>query len=130
MRLTVTGTPDLSPDCTTPDTGEPAGMYQEQLYWTWTNEAGTWYLRWDNTPERYMIVSQADIVWMDPHWVSTGGDFDLLGTYTPAAGAIGTAIVAEYVPPATTVELFFGAQGKIVGTDVSKVVVGGNVVFG
>jgi len=47
-RYVVSGT--VSPDCTTPDTGEPAGTYNGQNYWTWTNDAGTWYLWWFTSP--------------------------------------------------------------------------------
>ena len=41
-RYSVSGT--LSPDATTADTGEAAGTFSGQPYWTWTNDAGTWYL--------------------------------------------------------------------------------------
>ena len=41
----VSGT--LSPDCTTSNTGEPAGTYNDEDYWTWTNDADTWYLFWN-----------------------------------------------------------------------------------
>ena len=96
-RYSVSGT--LTPDATTADTGEPAGTYNGQPYWTW----GTWYLflsdlRIIGQPSNLWAIAdnldrlEATFVWFG----STGVE----GAYTPAFGnpATGTATVAEYAP--------------------------------
>jgi hypothetical protein len=113
MRLVVTGTPDLSPDCTTPDTGAPAGTYNGYDYWTWTNDAGTWYL-WmlPAALNRYGIISAAlgvpPAIDGPPGWTYNFRFFPddyPVASYAPqfGSGATGTATVAEYVPPVATV---------------------------
>lgn len=104
MRLTVTGTPDLSPDCTTPDTGEPAGTYNGQNYWTWTNDAGTWFLWYKRVtfpPPGYQKMYISAALGNSYGWQLTITDpAVIIGNYTSNGAYTGTATVAEYVPPA------------------------------
>lgn len=106
-RYAITGTPDISPDCTTPDTGEPAGERNGQPYWMWTNEAGTWYLsKWAEN-----MMNPASVTWgigprfgisvgAEPGWqADERSETGPAGTYSPNESATGTATVAEYVPP-------------------------------
>ena len=117
---TVTGTcsPDVTGDYTVGAdfNGIPAYYRDDAAY----------FLGWNPGASRYAIWSAVGpaIRFNGP---SDGG---VIGTYTPVKGASGSPVVAAVSPPAATVELFFGAQGKVIGTDVSKVVIGGNVVFG
>jgi hypothetical protein len=107
MRLTITGTVDLSPDCTTPDTGEPAGTHNGQSYWTWTNDAGTWYLWASINPKGgkiycWYITTQLGTKtsprWEGPIQVSVPGVY---ARYPVIMGQ--NATVAEYVPPVAAV---------------------------
>jgi hypothetical protein len=98
-RYSVSGT--LTPDATTPDTGEPAGTYDAQPYWSWTNDAGTWYLWWyfDGIGGTWEITNSAPGPGF-PWWVIMWTSALLEGEYHANIGAAGTATVAEYVPPA------------------------------
>lgn len=105
MAYAVTGT--LTPDATG-NTGEPAGEYNGQPYWMWTNEAGTWYLYayayafGDSWMISKMLGGVPSIPVM-PYWRGTpgtpgGGMPSVAGSYSPY-GATGTAVVAELASP-------------------------------
>ena len=95
-RYAVSGT--LSPDATTADTGEPAGTFSGQPYWTWTNDAGTWYL-W--TVFGVYLISADPPAFIQPglFWQNSVGEYVVPGTYSPVGANTGTATVAEYVAP-------------------------------
>jgi len=101
-RYAITATPDVNPDCTTPDTGEPKGLDGNgYLYWEWTNEAGTWQLKWDLTPEAYLIsLNGSGPAGTNPYWSKAGNPEEPAGEYAPTSYTSGTVTVAEYVPPA------------------------------
>jgi hypothetical protein len=94
-RYSVSGT--LVPDATTENTGEPKGLCSQGYpYWEWTNEAGTWQLKWDTTPEKYCISKDGlGPSGENPCWTNTGGELDVEGDYIPVTFASGTASVAE-----------------------------------
>jgi len=93
----------LVPDATTENTGEPKGLCDNGYsYWEWTNEAGTWQLKWDTTPEKYCISKDGlGPSGENPCWTNTGGELDVEGDYIPVTFASGTASVAEYEAPST-----------------------------
>jgi hypothetical protein len=99
-RYSVSGT--LSPDATTADTGEAPGVFIGQNYWTWTNDAGTWYLfagtYAGETPtwnvSNLLGLGLGIPIWQGPNSSNPVGD------YTPLANATGTATVAEITEPA------------------------------
>lgn len=91
----ISGT--LTPDATTANTGELAGTYNGQNYWTWTNDAGTWYLYLTEAAV-YAIAGQLPAGKAQPAWQ---GGAAVAGDYLPNPNATGTATVAEYVPPVT-----------------------------
>jgi hypothetical protein len=95
-RYAVSGT--TSPDCTTEDTGEPAGTINGQPYWEWVVGSVTCRLyRLVVTPAVMSIVAiQGGVnigAWSKP---GTG----ITGIYTAIAPTTGNATVAVYVPPA------------------------------
>jgi hypothetical protein len=93
QRLSVSGTPDLSPDCTTPDTGPPAGVHNGKDYWEWVTGTTTWRLHW-RTQGFWQIgpLLDGNIFWFL-------GSETPSGDYTPfASGTLGTATVAEPEP--------------------------------
>lgn len=106
MRLTISGT--VSPDCTTLDTGEPAGTHSGYDYWTWEAGEQEWFLAFvpadgkAGTPDFWSIslglpdsTNYTDVRWrLDSAVVS--------GNYLPIRDATGTVIVTEYTPPAAT----------------------------
>lgn len=119
----VSGT--LTPDATTANTGEPAGTFNGQDYWTWTNDAGTWYLLFGTSWRIYKGSLTPPP--FDPWW--NRGVANILGEYSPVIAATGTATVAEYVPPVASVEVIMGCQGKVNISSATGVTIGGNVVF-
>jgi hypothetical protein len=91
QRLTVSGT--LVPDATTADTGVAAGIHNEEPYWSWTNDAETWYLWWGGTGWNIgNALGGATLVWIRP-------DVNIVGEYFPIGSTTGTATVAEYEEP-------------------------------
>lgn len=100
-RWTITGTPDLSPDCTTPDTGEPAGTFQSQSYWTWTAGESTYYLWWGGAFDSfwYITPSLGGKPLVDPYFKSLEFKLTPDGQYNAANGGAGIVTVAEYAPP-------------------------------
>jgi len=95
-RYSVSGT--ANPDCTVADTGEAAGEFAGQPYWSWANANGTWYL-WtvfgsyviSSTPPEFASPS----VW----WMNGVANNVVLGTYSPQAGTSGVIDVTEYDSP-------------------------------
>ena len=99
-RYSITG--DSSPDCSIADTGIRVGTRNGQPYWSWVNDAGTWYLF-------YTWTSELDPCWLISNtlsdWLSEGGGGELgwyrisesiEGDYDNTAGpANGTPIVDE-----------------------------------
>ena len=103
QRYSVSGT--LSPDATTADTGVAAGTYNEESYWTWTNDAGTWYL-WYWKPffgsSQWSIGPSAPGGLSEIFWIRSPGE-EVVGDYIDnGPSSTGTATVAEYVEPAPT----------------------------
>lgn len=98
-RYSVSGT--LSPDATVADTGEAAGEHNGQPYWSWTNDAGTWYL-WSSTVKGviswYLSPTLGSSMWTGPASVGATPNGDYLPPRFPP-GITGTASVAEYVEP-------------------------------
>jgi hypothetical protein len=99
MRLTISGTPDLSPDCTVADTGEPAGLDSNgNEYFTWEAGGHAWYL-WFLSIEQGWVISQLlqafPVRPPGPWWSGTSQ----LGEYAPQGTSVGTVTVAEYIPP-------------------------------
>jgi hypothetical protein len=105
MRLTISGT--VSPDCTTPDTGEPAGQYNGQDYWTWEAGGQAWALFASEVSGKsgeviqWAIQQTAPGVLVEPYWISSvpeGGA--ATGTYSPVPLVSGNLVtVTEYTPP-------------------------------
>jgi len=98
-RYSVSGT--LTPDATTADTGVAAGTISGESYWAWKASGQTWWLQWTGTEWLLCadwnvdgLVNAEDRV-AGAYWTNA----NMLGEYTPANGATGTATVAEYVPP-------------------------------
>jgi hypothetical protein len=111
MRLTISGT--VTPDCTTLDTGEPAGIWENYEYWTWAAGGLTFYLYRLGSLEtnRYAIYTSLTtgipaLVLGDGFWLGQSGigkppgPAPLLGNYSPQGGMSGTVTVTEYTPPA------------------------------
>lgn len=92
-RYSVTGT--ITPNATTPtNTGEPAGTFNDQPYWSWTNDAGTWYL-WSRLDRgvRWWYVSESTGSLAAAYWgLRTNSP---AGNYVPKSPATGTATVSE-----------------------------------
>ena len=76
---------DPNPDCTTSDTGDVAGTHNGQPYWSWTNDAGTWYLYYTTSPsfDPCWLISNAL-----SNWLTEGGGGGELGWY----GGSGTGL--------------------------------------
>ena len=85
---TISGT--LTPDATG-TTGEPAGVFNGQNYWTWTTEGTAWYLAY-NGP-RYVIRNTLG-AGATGLWISDTIGIDPSGTYIPLINVTGTATVA------------------------------------
>lgn len=114
----------VSPDCTTPDTGEPAGTEQGQPYFDWDTADPTWS-KWRMCRSGFggnpWVIIPRDFTenpaysgffrdFGDLSFLATSGiGFWLTSTdavvnsYAPQAPATGTATVAEYVPPVAAV---------------------------
>lgn len=112
-RYAVSG--EVSPDCTIADTGEPAGEYNGQPYWTWEASGQTWYLSVQIalSPNIYhWVISTAvgDVPRGTPSWYMDGST--PIGDYVPNRDATGTATVAEYVPPDEYIVVEWTASGK------------------
>ena len=90
----VSGAP--SPDCTTVDTGVAAGVYNGEPYWSWTNEAGTWYLQKSTVSTWWLILSTLGGDWTDRWWFTSG---PIGSNYQPSGSYSGVVAVAEYVAP-------------------------------
>ena len=115
MQLAITGT--VNPDCTIANTGDPAGIIGGESYWSWTAGGRTWWLQWLGS--EWLIcadwnadgIINADDMLTGAHWLSP----NLLGEYTPANGATGTATVAEYVesPTGDTLIIRWNVSGEI-----------------
>lgn len=99
-RYSVSGT--LTPDATTADTGDPAGTHNGQPYWSWTNDAGTWFLWFSQEAfgrYRYAINHGLDESLM---WSGSFLNPLPIGNYEANLGmCTGLSTVAEYVPPAS-----------------------------
>lgn len=103
-RYVITGTDN--PDCTTPNTGDPAGTHESQPYWSWVNGATTYYLflkvNYEKYTQYYWCISTAKpMVVTEPTWLSSEGVDEIpsiVDEYTPVNGASGTVTVAELLP--------------------------------
>lgn len=97
MPYQVTLSEGGSPNC--------AGVYEEhvlyngQMSYVCTNEAGTWYLWGRIVTSVWRWVISATLGNQTNSFYRIGLE-DIAGEYAPQAGATGTATVAEYVPPA------------------------------
>lgn len=120
MAYSVSGT--LSPVCSTENTGVPAGVYDGESYWTWTNDAGTWYLsKWGGNllnPDlitwgigpRLGISGISEAGWQSDEQSETGP----VGSYSPNPDASGTATVTE-IAAFTTYATFTINDGPLAG---------------
>ena len=80
----------LTPDATTATTGEPAGTYGGQPYWSWTNDAGTWFLYSPHAGNDWRISPTLPSGKTDPFWNHLT---PITGEYGETNGASGTATV-------------------------------------
>jgi hypothetical protein len=105
-RYSVSG--DVTPDCTTADTGEQAGSQGGLPNWRWLAGGQEWWLQATGTGWLLCVDYNGDgfLNFQDsisgPNWQSAGTDGKPPGEYTPSNGASGTVIVAEYVEPPPT----------------------------
>jgi hypothetical protein len=101
QRYSVSGTPDMNPDCTTADTGPPAGTHNEQPYWTWESGGITWFLSFAgvfwNPPMKWTIARFLGAT--TPAFVGSTDTSVILGDYPAVGEFVGTATVAEYEEP-------------------------------
>lgn len=95
----VTGT--LNPDAATENTGEPAGVSGGFPYWSWTNDAGTWYMYYSPDFFGWWIGPVLGVDYPPNAWSGSGpeGPSAPVGTYSPTGSYTGTCEVTEYVPP-------------------------------
>jgi hypothetical protein len=101
QRYSVSGTPDLSPDCTTADTGVAAGESNGHPYWRWMVDDQEWllYKTAELVPEQWQISQNlGGAGFAEPAWNGPTGD--VAGDYEPQGftEATGTATVAEPEP--------------------------------
>ena len=111
----VTGT--TSPDCTTASTGEPAGTYGGEPYWSWVNGATTWYLWFDlGIGGWWWISATPPGDSFEDAWGQILGT--VTGLYAPYTGLFysGDSTIAEYIPPAaSTYATLTIADGPLAG---------------
>lgn len=107
--------------CATIGPVAPAGQYDGQDYYEWTNDNGTWFLWAKENPKtgfiaNWEITGQLGVETTN-RWVGQTDQQEIPGQYGEVPGAIPIvyAIVAEYVPATVSYVILQVASGPDTG---------------